>query len=231
MGKQYPDLDSNPQKVIIYVSLWGIVITTLILAVFEFIWLSRLEFCGELLTGKAYVVTKITVGGGSISCATCIIAIVFGIFFLVFPLCKKWNIYQKIELIKYGVIFSGICALVTAILGIVVSIFGLNHNEDGLCVQYIAQGLEANRLCSSYYNPYPDYSEETKKILAKLAEDPGYYCEKVGRPVLIISIIIIVLLIIMVTGYCMGKKHPIEESSVAEGDVEIGNIEEKPNNP
>lgn len=233
MGKQYPDLVSNPQKILLCVSLFGITIITLILAIFEFKWSSRLDFCDDLLIGKAAAVTKITIGGGSVACITILIALLILIFLLIIPLLKNCNIYLKIELLKYGIIITGIFAFITAILGIVVSIFGLNHKENGLCLQYIYQGLEANELCTfgSSYNQYPDYSKQTAKIMAKLAEDPGYYCEKVGRPVLIVSIIDIVVIIISIVGYCMGKAHPIEESSVAEGEVDEGNIEEKTNNP
>lgn len=229
MGIQYPDLDSYPQKILIQGSLWAILVVSLILAIFEFIWTSRLEFCDDLLVGKGALVSKLAIGGGSIACVVIVIILIFVIIYLIFPLFKNWTLYHKIELLKYAAIITIIIGIVTFIIGIVISIFGLNHKENSLCVKYLKEGLNANYLCT-VSSGYPDYSKEYNKIIAKFAEDPGYYCEKVGMPVLILSIIGIIFIIILAIGYFMGKKHPIEESSIAEGEVEEGNVVENQNN-
>ncbi|KAK8892322.1 hypothetical protein M9Y10_029548 [Tritrichomonas musculus] len=219
MGKQYPDIDSNPQKIIFLVSVGVNVLTSFILAIIGFVWFSKLDICPNFITGKPAVVYYLSIVSGIIAIVGLVTFIVYLIVYIVFRAKQKFinnqELTYKITMGKTILIIN----FIASFIAIICSIFGLNHDPKGNCVAYLEKILHVNELCR--YGGGPDYSVENRKIIEKFAEDPGYYCEKNGTPLLILAIINIISIITFIVAYCLGKKNPIEESSIAEGQVEI----------
>lgn len=221
MGAQYPDINSNPQKIFFHGSLAVSCLASLIMAIFGIIWFAKIEICPGLVTGKPAIVYYLSIVSSIFGLVGVLLFIITFIIFLVYKLKGKvitrQDILVKIHMGKATVI----CNFIASIFAIACSIFGLNHNENGLCISYLKEVYDINDLCP--YGGGPSYAKENAKLLQKLAEDPGYYCEKNGIPLLIVAIINIVSAIAFFVSYCIAKKNPIEESSIAEGQVEIEN--------